>query len=185
MNSHISLNKVWIISTMEGGRVVEREECKLLSLAVDRIQPPPFLPHSTWTTFSPPDTHQHGKHTSCHTFTAGTRAEKAQHLGMWSVNELYHYYHWLGWFCETWSVFYLNGPTFSPPADITVDSMADDSEEIIWKGSMWYFRSFPVQAAHRCANDGNFSRLTPRSGRMAPNTRYFAWIMLAFSKPLA
>lgn len=146
-------------------------------------------PHPTTTLSFPTPPGQHFHHlihinmeNTRHTFTAGTRAEKAQHLGMWTDFIIYH---WLGWFCKARSVFYLNCPTFSPPADITADSMADDSEEIIWKGSMWYFRSFPVQAAHRCVNDGNFSSLTPRSGRMALNTRYFAWIMLAFSKPLA
>lgn len=163
---------------MEGGRVVEREEWKLLCLALGRIQPPPFLPHSTCTTFSLPDTHQHGKYTS----HIKSRYTSRESTASWDVNGLYKLA-WLGWFCKSQSVFYWNwSPAFSPPADITADSMAHDSEEIIWKGSMWYFRSFPVQAAHWCANDGNFSRLTPRSGRMAPNTRYFAWIMLAFSK---
>lgn len=56
INSHISLNKIWIISMMKGGGW---EEWKLLCLAMGRIQPPPFLSHSTWSTFLPPDTHQY------------------------------------------------------------------------------------------------------------------------------
>lgn len=64
---------------------METEEWKLLCLAVGRIQPPPFLPHSTCTTFSLPDTHQHGKYTS----HVKSRYTSREMTASWDVNGLF------------------------------------------------------------------------------------------------
>lgn len=115
INSHISPNKVWIISAIEGREGGGGGKGGMEAVVFGRG------PHPTTTLPFPlhlDNLFHHLIHINMenthHTFRAGTQAEKKQCPGIRTdlINE-----HWQGWFCQ--SIFYLNwSPAFSPQANI-------------------------------------------------------------------